>query len=123
MYDSAGVQQWVATFNGAANSNDYARALALDPSGNVNVVGRTGVGVGGDYFTVKYNSDGAQQWLATYSSTPGAYSDAHASAIAVDAASLDHDAAIKTRSPDRAGRHPGHDLSRDTFKTVAAQGL
>ena len=69
MYDSAGVQQWVATFNGAANSNGYARALARDPSGNVNVVGRTGVG--GDYFTVKYNSDGVQQWLATYSPTPG----------------------------------------------------
>ena len=34
-YDGAGVQQWATRFNGAANRDDEAHALALDPAGNV----------------------------------------------------------------------------------------
>ena len=66
-YNSAGVQQWVARYNGTANSVDEAFSLAIDGSGNVYVTGRSvGSATGYDYTTIKYNSVGAQMWVARY---------------------------------------------------------
>jgi uncharacterized delta-60 repeat protein len=66
-YNSSGVQQWVARYNGDANSNDAAYTIAVDSSSNVYVGGRsTGIGTAYDYATVKYNSSGTQQWVARY---------------------------------------------------------
>jgi uncharacterized delta-60 repeat protein len=66
-YDSAGVQQWVATYNGPGNSYDYAYAMALDGAGNVYVTGRsTGSGTNYDYATIKYNSAGDSLWVKRY---------------------------------------------------------
>ena len=81
-YNSAGVQQWVAQYNGPANGDDEAHALALDDSGNVYVTGRSqSVSSGFDYATIKYNSAGAQQWAIRYNGP--ANSDDEAVAIAV----------------------------------------
>ena len=83
-YSSTGQEQWVARYNGPANYNDAARAIALDSSANVYVTGYSfGVGdVGNDYATIKYNPTGQQQWIARYNG-PASLDD-YATAIAVD---------------------------------------
>ncbi len=85
-YNSTGQEQWVARYNGPANYDDEARAIALDGSANVYVTGYSyGVGdVGTDYATIKYNSAGQQQWIARYNG--GTRSDDYGKGIAVDSA-------------------------------------
>lgn len=66
-YDSAGVEQWVAGYDGHINSYDEACAIALDNLGNVYVTGYScGSGTSHDYATVKYGSSGVEQWVARY---------------------------------------------------------
>ena len=82
-YDSAGVQQWVVRYNGAANDYDIATAIAVDHAGNVYVTGESaGSNTSFDYATIKYDSGGKQQWVARYNG-PGSGVD-EATAIAVD---------------------------------------
>ena len=84
-YDSSGVQQWVARYNGPASSYDVASSIALNDSGNVYVTGysMSGPSFGTeDYATVKYNSSGVQQWASIYNG-PGNWND-EAYSIAVD---------------------------------------
>jgi Beta-propeller repeat len=82
-YNSSGVQQWVARYNGPASTDDIAYAIAVDGSGNVYVTGSSGgSGTGLDYATVKYNSSGTQQWASRYNGP--ASGDDIAYAVAVD---------------------------------------
>jgi uncharacterized delta-60 repeat protein len=82
-YNAAGVQQWVANYDGPGNSDDIAIAIALDESGNVYVTGYSlGSGTFYDYATVKYNTTGIQQWVVRYNG-PGNTKDL-ASALAID---------------------------------------
>ena len=81
-YNSAGVQQWVGRYNGPGNIADFAVALGIDPLGNVYVTGTDNdlsVTHFPAYATVKYNSNGVQQWAARYNVLWS-----YASAIAVD---------------------------------------
>jgi uncharacterized delta-60 repeat protein len=81
-YDASGVEQWVARYNGPSNGADGANAITLDNTGNIYVTGGSGLGGQGDFATVKYDSWGAEQWVARYNG-PGNGDDG-AKAIALD---------------------------------------
>ena len=68
-YNSMGVEQWVQVYDGPAHIADEAFSIAVDNSGNSYVVGYgNGLTSGADLTTIKYNSDGVQQWLQAYNS-------------------------------------------------------
>lgn len=71
-YNSAGVQQWIATYNGTDNLDDSPSSIAVDNQGNVYITGTANKDYNnqvfsGDYCTIKYNASGQQQWVKVYS--------------------------------------------------------
>ncbi len=82
-YDSAGQEQWVARYNSSRTGDDHARAIALDGSGNVYVMGFSNKAHTYDYATVKYNSAGQEQWVARYNG-PGNGNEEVANTMVVD---------------------------------------
>ena len=83
-YNSSGVQQWAARYNGPSNSNDGATAMAIDTQGNVYVTGQCygGSSTSYDFVTIKYNNAGILQWDVRYNG-PGNGNDG-ANSITVD---------------------------------------
>jgi uncharacterized delta-60 repeat protein len=82
-YNKAGVQQWEAIFASPGfDVGGQAHDLALDEAGNVYITGSISLQNATDYATIKYNTNGKQQWAATYDG-PGNASDV-AFAIGVD---------------------------------------
>jgi hypothetical protein len=80
-YDQDGNLDWSRTYNGTANANDFANAIAVDNSGNVYVTGETqNSGTGNDYTTIKYYPNSDTAWVRKYI---GIYDD-KAYAIACD---------------------------------------
>ena len=76
-YDAAGVEQWVARYDGPANGYDQAAALKLDMSGNIYVTGfSTAPGTAHDYATIKYDATGAEEWVARYDGPASSYDTA-----------------------------------------------
>jgi hypothetical protein len=82
-YNSAGVQQWVASYNNSSSGNDEAYAITIDIAGNVYVAGTCyNNNTDKDIVLIKYNSSGIQQWVSIFTSS-GSYSD-EAYAITLD---------------------------------------
>jgi len=86
-YSPAGSELWVARYNGPDNYNDYAVDMAMDPQGGICVTGYSENAPSPyistrDFLTVKYNSDGQEQWFHRYNGA-GNYHD-EATAITSD---------------------------------------
>ena len=84
-YSPSGEQLWDARYDGAQHSQDLLYDMKVDDSGNVYA---TGPSLENDhdnpvYTTVKWNSDGVQQWVAHYN---GTYQTSRSWAISIDAA-------------------------------------
>ena len=66
-YNDIGTQQWVVFYNSLMNDNDGAESVRVDKIGNVYVSGSSvGAMFYYDYATVKYNSEGEEQWVRRY---------------------------------------------------------
>ena len=81
-YDADGNELWVRIYDGPSSYMDVPSAIAVDNAGNVYVTGRSQLGSSTDYATVKYDTDGVEQWVKRYDG-PGAASDG-AGALAID---------------------------------------
>ena len=72
-YNSAGVQQWISTYSGAALNDDIPSGFYVSGAGNVFVTGSTDtdatLNVSNNYITLKYNTTGTLQWSQNYTST------------------------------------------------------
>lgn len=83
-YSPSGQQLWLQSYNGTANDNDQGFKLVIDDSANVYVTGYSrGLTSNNDITTIKYNTLGAQQWVATYGGTFGGHDQG--ASVAVDA--------------------------------------
>lgn len=74
-YDRNGSQVWAATFNGPGRYIDAPQDIGVDAQGNVFITGyswggreRDG-GTDYDFVTIKYNANGARQWVRHYNGT------------------------------------------------------
>ena len=68
-YNSSGVQQWLKSYNGAANSFDGGISVVGDASNNIYMCGGSyGTTTFSDFLCIKYNSSGVQQWASIWNS-------------------------------------------------------
>ncbi|HRE09343.1 MAG TPA: SBBP repeat-containing protein [Ignavibacteria bacterium] len=69
-YNNAGIQQWVKKYNRTGTTQDEAVGIVSDNTGNIYVTGFcAGSGTSTfDYVTVKYNTNGDQQWAKVFNS-------------------------------------------------------
>lgn len=80
-YNAGGEVEWFAQDGIEEHSDEFVLDITVDKNENVYVTGRSGIPAKGDYLTIKYNSDGSEDWRAVYS---GVGFDNNAVGIAVD---------------------------------------
>ncbi|MFQ6103265.1 MAG: SBBP repeat-containing protein [Candidatus Glassbacteria bacterium] len=82
-YDADGNELWTARYDGPAGDDDMAKSITLDGEGNVYVTGKShGIGTDWDFATIKYDSDGNEEWIWRFNYLGD--SDDRAKAIAID---------------------------------------
>jgi hypothetical protein len=82
-YGNTGNKLWISIYNSPEVGVNVARALAVDPSGNIYVTGQSqGAGTGNDYTTIKYDGKGNQLWVARYNGPDNG--DDAATSLAID---------------------------------------
>ena len=70
-YDTSGAQQWAEFYNGTGNSYDECYGMTIDDSAGIYITGiSVNVNNGYDFATVKYNTNGVQQWVVRYPGSP-----------------------------------------------------
>lgn len=69
-YNSSGVQQWFARYNGAASGFDEGRTIKVLNDGSIIVGGKaTGITSLSDFVILKYNPNGTEAWSTIYNGT------------------------------------------------------
>jgi hypothetical protein len=64
---NTGSQLWAKIYNGSFNGSDVGNAIVADAAGNIYITGSTSIAASNtDYLTIKYNSNGVQQWVSTH---------------------------------------------------------
>jgi len=73
-YNTIGQRQWVKTYNGNGNYQDFGYAIALDYQGSIYVAGTSNAGISAyhskkadDIITIKYSATGDSIWAVKYS--------------------------------------------------------
>jgi outer membrane protein assembly factor BamB len=80
---ATGAQLWVSRYNGPANGDDFAEAIAVSPGGATVFV--TGTASGGGYTTIAYDArTGQEVWVREYMGTANKVSEASALAVSPD---------------------------------------
>lgn len=80
-YSAEGDELWIAKYDGPINGGDKASGIFVDANNDVYITGTSaGYGTFGDFATVKYNSEGIEQWVARYNGS----SDSTDRAIAIE---------------------------------------
>jgi DNA-binding beta-propeller fold protein YncE len=91
-YDSAaGAQLWQSQYNGPANADDAAHAMAVSPDGSKVFVTGDSIGTAGnyDYATLAYDAaSGAQVWVMRYAAPAFGKNDASAAAVSPDGSTV-----------------------------------
>ncbi len=110
-YNSAGVIQFTAIYNGSGNGDDIPSSLAVDQLGNVFVTGKSaGTGSGNDFTTIKYNPSGAQQWVQRFNGDANLNDDGVS--VAIDKAGSIYVAGTS------AGTGTGKDFTTIKYNTI-----
>ena len=66
-YNSSGTLQWAVQYSGPIDGLTDPKGIVVDGSGNVYVTGSCfGIGFNSDWATVKYNTNGVQQWVQVH---------------------------------------------------------
>ncbi len=66
-YSPAGVELWHRLFDGTANKDDGAKKVFVDSNNQIYVIGgAVNSNTQSDFVTIKYNSNGIEQWNNTY---------------------------------------------------------
>ncbi len=104
----SGALLWEAHYQGSVDEHHPNSELAVDASGNAYVAFSTcGTGPGYDYVTIKYDTDGNEQWVARFDEASD--QDDWISALAVDSSS-------NVYVTGKSDYHPDYDLKE--FATV-----
>lgn len=82
-YDTSGSKIWDTTFDNGKEGLDVPNSMTTDANGNVYITGIAWSGNSSDFVTIKYNSNGVEQWHHTENPAGGENWN-EATAVAVD---------------------------------------
>ncbi len=115
-YNSVGTQQWIAKYDGPGHGDDVATGIAIDPAGNIVVIGESygGFSSESDYVTIKYNRFGTQQWAARHNGAGSARDLARG--LAIDGAGN-----VYVTGYSHGGSGRGHDYGTIKYNPAGVQ--